>query len=43
MTLTLNAVGQLEEGWQQAADQVWEHFLVEQFKTWIAGGHIEGH
>ncbi|MGQ0720272.1 MAG: SRPBCC family protein [Candidatus Eiseniibacteriota bacterium] len=41
VTLTLNAVGQLEEGWQQAAEQVWDHFLVEQFKTWVeAGRHL---
>ena len=32
---TCRAAGELQEGWADAVDRVWHHFLVEQFKAWM--------
>lgn len=38
LKLTVNAVGQIEEGWAAAVDNVWRHFLFEQFKPYVESG-----
>ena len=35
---TAHGSGQIEEGWAQAIDGVWHHFLVEQLKPYIEAG-----
>lgn len=34
--LTVRGVGQFEEGWDKAIDGVWDHFLFERFKPYMA-------
>jgi hypothetical protein len=42
LKLTVNAAGQMEEGWPEIVDKVWRHFLFEQFKPYIESGkHLE--
>lgn len=33
--LTVNASGQIKEGWPELVDKAWHHFLFEQFKPYI--------
>lgn len=33
--LSVHGAGELQEGWPEAVDQVWRHFLVEQFKPYV--------
>lgn len=35
LKLSVRGVGQLEEGWAEAVDGLWDHFLVEQLRTWV--------
>ena len=40
---TINGFGPLEDGWAQAIDQVWHHFLFERLKPYVeAGKHLAG-
>ena len=42
LKLTVNATGQMEEGWPDLVDKVWRHFLFEQFKPYIESGkHLQ--
>jgi hypothetical protein len=42
LKFTLNAAGQMEEGWPELVDKVWRHFLFEQFKPYVESGkHLE--
>lgn len=34
--LTVRGVGQIEEGWTDAVDGVWDHFLFERFRPYMA-------
>jgi hypothetical protein len=36
--LTVNAAGQIKEGWPELVDKAWHHFLFEQFKPYIESG-----
>lgn len=36
--LTVDAAGHTEEGWADAVDRVWHHFLVEQLKSYVESG-----
>ena len=38
LKFTLNAAGQMEKGWANVVDNVWHHFLFEQFKPYIESG-----
>jgi uncharacterized protein YndB with AHSA1/START domain len=38
ITLVLNAVGQVNDGWPEVVDRTWHHFLVEQFVPYVEGG-----
>jgi hypothetical protein len=38
VTLTVNAAGQLQEGWAAAVDRVWHHFLFEGLKPYVETG-----
>jgi hypothetical protein len=38
LKLTVSASGVLREGWSEAVDQVWHHFLFEQLKPYIESG-----
>lgn len=38
LKLTVNAAGQMKEGWPELVDKVWHHFLFEQFKPYIESG-----
>lgn len=38
LKLTVNAAGQIEEGWQELVDKVWHHFLFERFKPYVESG-----
>ena len=33
-----NGEGQVEEGWPEAVNGVWAHFLVERFKPYVESG-----
>ena len=33
--VTCRGAGQLEEGWAEAVDRVWHHFLIEQYQPWM--------
>ena len=35
LNVTCRGAGQLEEGWAEAVDRVWNHFLIEQFQPWM--------
>jgi len=35
VTVTCRGVGEVQEGWGEAVDQVWNHFLIEQFRPWM--------
>ena len=35
ITVTCRAAGELQEGWAEAVDGVWHHFLIEQFRPWM--------
>ncbi len=42
LTVTVNGSGQMETGWPEAIDGVWQHFIGEQFKAYIeAGKHLQ--
>ena len=32
--LTVRAAGEMQEGWGSLIEEVWQHFLVEQFKPY---------
>ena len=34
--LTVRGVGQIEDGWADAVDGVWDHFLLERFRPYMA-------
>jgi hypothetical protein len=34
VTVKVRAMGEIQEGWPQAVNGVWQHFLLEQFKPW---------
>lgn len=36
--LTVNAAGRIEEGWAEAVDRLWYHFLIEQLKPYVESG-----
>ncbi len=38
ITLEVHAVGELEDGWAEAVENVWRHFLVERFKPYVEAG-----
>ncbi len=38
ITLEVHAVGELEDGWAEAVENVWHHFLVERFKPFVEAG-----
>ena len=38
ITVTCNGAGQLREGWAEAVDRVWHHFLIERFKPFVESG-----
>ena len=41
LSATIRGFGPLEDGWAQATDQVWHHFLIEQLKPYVeAGKHL---
>lgn len=33
--VTARAAGEMQEGWAEAVDRVWHHFLIEQFRPWM--------
>ena len=35
VTATCRGAGEVQEGWAEAVDQVWYHFLVEQYQPWM--------
>ena len=42
LQVTVRAHGEMREGWAEAVDGVWNHFLNEQLKPWVeAGKHLE--
>ncbi len=38
VALTARAAGQMDPAWGEIVAQVWEHFLVEQYREWVIGG-----
>lgn len=38
LKLTVRASGQMQEGWEEAVDATWHHFLHEQFKPYVESG-----
>ncbi|HUP00152.1 MAG TPA: hypothetical protein VM737_01310 [Gemmatimonadota bacterium] len=43
LTLTVRGAGELEDGWSEAVDRVWHHFLIERFKPYVESGrHLDG-
>ncbi len=38
VTLEVHAAGELEDGWAEAVENVWRHFLVERFKPYVEAG-----
>jgi hypothetical protein len=42
LKVTVHGAGELEEGWVDAVEGVWRHFIVEQLEPWVkAGKHLE--
>lgn len=42
LKVTVHGAGELEEGWVDAVERVWHHFIVEQLQPWVeAGNHLE--
>lgn len=40
--LTVRGVGEIEEGWAEAVDRVWHHFLVERLEPYVESGrHVQ--
>ncbi len=40
-SVSVHAAGEIHEGWEQAVDATWHHFLVERFQPYIeAGKHL---
>lgn len=35
VSVVCRGAGQLEEGWAEAVDRVWNHFLIEQYQPWM--------
>lgn len=35
VTVTCRGAGALEEGWAEAIDGVWHHFLIERYRPWM--------
>jgi len=35
LKLSVHAAGEIEDGWEQVVDRVWQHFLFERFKPWV--------
>ena len=35
LNVTVNASGQMEDGWAETVDQVWYHFLFERLKPYV--------
>jgi len=40
VTADIRAIGEIADGWPNAVDQVWRHFLVERFKPFVEGGGL---
>lgn len=36
--LTVRAAGEIQDGWAEAVDRTWHHFLVERFKPYVESG-----
>ena len=42
LKLSVHGAGEIEDGWVEAVDGVWHHFLVERFKPYVESGkHLE--
>ncbi len=42
VTLSASSMGIMEQGWDEAVDQVWHHFLFEQLKPYVESGrHVK--
>jgi len=42
LSLRLGFVGEYQDGWAEALDVVWDHFLVERLKVYMEAGCTEG-
>lgn len=42
ITLEVHAAGEIEDGWAEAVESVWRHFLVERFKPYVEAGGGDG-
>jgi hypothetical protein len=42
VTLTIQATGLIRPGWDEAIDQVWQHFLVERLKPYVENEPVNG-
>ncbi|MDH3216459.1 MAG: SRPBCC domain-containing protein [Candidatus Krumholzibacteria bacterium] len=40
--LSVNSMGIMEDGWDEAVDQVWHHFLFERLKPYVEAGKHRG-
>ena len=38
LRLVVRAAGEIQDGWAEAVDQTWHHFLVERFKPYVESG-----
>jgi hypothetical protein len=36
--LTASSIGVVEDGWDEAVDRVWHHFLFDQLKPYVESG-----
>lgn len=42
LELAVHGAGEIEDGWAEAIDRVWHHFLVERFQPYVESGeHLE--
>jgi hypothetical protein len=42
LVVTVHGAGELEEGWVEAVEGVWHHFIVEQLEPWVESGkHLQ--
>jgi catechol 2,3-dioxygenase-like lactoylglutathione lyase family enzyme len=42
LKVTIQATGRIEEGWAEAVDRVWKHFLDDQLKPYVESGQAGG-
>jgi hypothetical protein len=40
VTAEIRAIGEIADGWADAVDRVWRHFLVERFGPFVEGGGV---